>query len=89
MHLPERNNAYIPPPKLSEYLLSETHAVGKSKAKFFRSLGFNETNTELLEHQLLTIAQIEPTTEVMSSSYGTKYVIDGMIETPDNIAVQV
>jgi hypothetical protein len=25
----------------------------------------------------------------MSSSYGTKYVIDGMIETPDNIAVQV
>jgi hypothetical protein len=89
MQLPNRDNAYIPPPKLTEYLLSETHAVGKSKAKFFRSLGFSETNIGILEQQLLTIAQTEQITQVTPSPYGTKYVIDGMIETPDGDLVQL
>ena len=44
MQLPNRLQAYIPSEKLSAYLLSETHAVGKAKATFFRALGFNETN---------------------------------------------
>jgi hypothetical protein len=56
MQLPNRLQAYIPPEKLSAYLVSETHAVGSAKAKFFRSLGFDETNTETLGHGLLTIA---------------------------------
>ena len=44
MKLPNRENAYIPPRKLTEYLLSETHSIGKSKAKFFRAIGFDEEN---------------------------------------------
>ena len=48
MKLPNYKNAYIPNEKLTEYLLSETHPTGNSKAKLFRSLGFNETNTSLL-----------------------------------------
>ena len=89
MQLPNCDNAYIPPAKLAEYLLSETHAVGKSKAKFFRTLGFNETNSGDLKHQLLAIAQTEPVTKVLSSPYGTKYVVDGLIKTPDGNSVQV
>jgi len=49
MKLPNGKRAYIPKEKLTDYILSETHAGGKSKAKFFRSVGFNETNTSVLE----------------------------------------
>jgi len=39
MKLPDREKAYIPLLKIKDYLLSETHPIGKSKAKFFRSCG--------------------------------------------------
>ena len=89
MLLPDRNKAYVPPPKLTEYLLSETHAVGKSKAKFFRAFGFDETNVALLEQGLLSIAQTETVAEVVHSPYGTKYIVDGVLETPSGAFVQV
>lgn len=89
MFLPNRYKAYVPSPKLSAYLLSETHPVGKSKAKFFRSFGYNETNTELLEYGLSSVAQTQPIREVTSSAHGTKYVIDGTLETPAGISVKV
>jgi hypothetical protein len=44
MKLPNNEYAYIPPAKLLDYLLSETHSVGKSKSKYLRSSGFNEAN---------------------------------------------
>lgn len=37
MKLPDKEKAYIPLLKIKDYLLSETHPIGKSKAKFFRS----------------------------------------------------
>ena len=49
MQLPNCLQAYIPSEKLSAYLLSETHAVGKAKAMFFHALGFNEANMHVLE----------------------------------------
>lgn len=82
MELPTRELAYIPPLKVKAYLLSETHAAGKSKAKFFRSLGFTETNMILLERGLLSIAKTETVKEAVTSVYGTKYMIEGPLETP-------
>lgn len=89
MQLPNRESAYIPLPKLTEYLLSETHAVGRSKAKFFRMHGFTEYNVEMLEEGLLAIARSEPTIEVNPSPYGTKYVIEGSMETPNGAFIRV
>ena len=39
--LPNKEKAYIPLTKLKDYLLSETHSIGESKAKLLRSLGFS------------------------------------------------
>lgn len=89
MKLPNQSKAYIPPSKLTAYLLSETHAVGKAKAKFFRALGFNEINLVLLEQGLLAIAQTEMVKEVVLSPYGTKYIIEGFLETPKGSSVKV
>jgi hypothetical protein len=90
MKLPNRENAYIPLSKLTDYLLSEPHIVGRSKAKFFRALGFKETNIEILERGLLTIVRNENVVEEISSPHGTKYVIDGTLQTPigKNISIR-
>jgi hypothetical protein len=41
MKLPNADKAYVPPNKLLDYLLSLSHPVGGSKARFFRSAGFD------------------------------------------------
>ena len=89
MQLPNRNKAYIPPSKLAGYLLSETHAVGRSKARFFRAGGFDEANVALLEQDLLSIDRAGAVVEVDQSSYGTKYVVDGSFETPNGALAEV
>ena len=89
MRLPNKEKAYIPPNKLTGYLLSETHAVGKSKAKFFRPLGFDETTVEQLEQGLLAIAQTNEVRESIALPHGTKYVIDGLLKTPKGTVVRI
>ena len=64
------------------YLLSETHPVGKSKAKIFRSVGYNELNVGLLKKGLLSIAHAGDIVDTQSSEHGVKYVIEGLLQTP-------
>jgi hypothetical protein len=47
MELPNKANAQVPFEKIVDYLLSETHSVGRSKAKYFRSYGFDEDSAGL------------------------------------------
>jgi len=89
MKLPNRENAYIPLSKLKNYLLSETHVVGRSKAKFLRGFGFDDKNIDLLEQALLSIAQNQEVEEAVSSPHGTKYVIDGSLKTPLGSVVNI
>jgi hypothetical protein len=77
-----REKAYVPLSKLKDYLLSETHLVGRSKAKLLRSVGFNEMNAGLLEEGLIAIARAGDINEVVPSPYGVKYLIDGMLKAP-------
>ena len=89
MELPKKSRAHVPPEKVTEYLLSETHAVGKSKAKYFRSYGFNDENAGDLADGLLAIAQNAPVESSERSPYGTKYIIDGDLETPNGDMIPV
>jgi Domain of unknown function (DUF6883) len=82
LEFPNRENAYVPLSKLKEYLLSETHSVGKSKAKLLRSFGFSEMNIDMLMRGLISIAHSGEVKEVLSSPHGVKYVIDGSLKTP-------
>jgi hypothetical protein len=87
--LPNRENAYIQPHKLVRYLLSETHSVGRSKAKLLRAVGFNEMNIAMLEQELLAIAQLQDVHSVITSPHGVKYVIEGAIVAPNQISVRL
>lgn len=82
MKLPNLENAYIQPQKLTGYLLSETHAVGASKAKLLRTFSFSKENVAMLEQELLSIAQTQEVQDFIPTEHGIKYVIDGDIETP-------
>src|SRR5262245_34894911 len=89
MQLPDKSKARIPLEKVTDYLLSETHAVGKSKAKYFRSYGFNDSNASDLAEGLLAIAQSAQVESSERSPYGTKYIVDGELETPNGVMIQV
>ena len=89
MKLPHRKKAYIREEKLIEYVLSETHTVGRLKAKFFRSAGFSESNVSILKESLLAIARSQEVKEVKTSDYGNKYIIDGRIKAPKGNIISV
>lgn len=89
MELPNKFHAYVSISKITDYLLSETHIVGKSKARFFRSFGFDETNVNQFEQGLIHIAQTESVVEITETRYGKKYVIDGELETPSGAMIHL
>lgn len=89
MHLPNREDAFIPSEKLTDYLLSESHIAGRSKARFFRAYGFDNDNVHLLEQGLLSIAHNHEVEQEKSSVHGTKYVVSGTLETPRGTVVTI
>lgn len=82
MALPEAKSARVDLEKLTGYLLSESHPIGRSKARFFRGLGFNDSNSTLLQRGLMGIAKEGAVVQQVSSRHGIKYVLDGEIQTP-------
>lgn len=80
--LPNYENAHVPERKLTEYLLSEKHAVGKSKARYFRSLGYSETNVDQLQNDLVMIVKSNEITQKIETSFGSKYIVEGQLMTP-------
>ncbi len=52
MRLPNAEKAVIDAEKLRDYLLSPSHPVGRFKAVFFASLGYNQGNWQQFETDL-------------------------------------
>jgi hypothetical protein len=72
----------IDPEKLSQYLLSPLHPIGKVKAKFFGSLGFSAENARMFEEGLRKVARYGMVEEREKSPYGEKILIVGDIKGP-------
>ncbi|MFO8231799.1 MAG: hypothetical protein R6U20_03955 [Longimonas sp.] len=89
MKLPRRDHAFIPERKLTSYLLSLSHPVGRGKARFFRRLGFDLSNTDILRDGLLTLARQSNVVRAEQTDYGTKYMVDGLLSTPRGDEVPV
>ena len=82
MRLPHADLAEVNPTKIGAYLLSEAHPVGRSKARFFREAGFDESTIDLLTRGLLHIARTREVVETSATVHGLKYVLEGELEAP-------
>lgn len=89
MRLPNHGNAIIPKEKLTDYLLSETHPVERSKAHYFSSLGYSEDNIAEFSNGLLEIAHENDIAETIDIEFGTKYIVKGNLRTPRAEQVEV
>jgi hypothetical protein len=80
--LPNSNLAWIPAEKLAHYLLSTTHAIGKTKARFFRLCGYSESNLDVFARDLLDIAASGSVVDIVESDFGRKYIVRGKVKSP-------
>ena len=89
VRLPNARRAYVADRKIVDYLLSETHAVGRAKAGFFRAVGFGRHNAAELKRALINVARTGTVVDVRDTPYGRKYVVDGMLHTPSGRDVRM
>src|ERR1700732_5164472 len=65
--------------KIVDYLLNSAHPDNGGKARFFESLGFSVGAAALLIDALRGVAETGEVVEVVDSSHGEKYVVDGSL----------
>jgi hypothetical protein len=75
--LPNAERAVIDAAKVRDYLLSESHPVGRFKSAFFRSLGYSVARWEELEEDIRTHALAGDAETDEANAYGQKYRVAG------------
>ena len=83
MKLTGLDAAVVPEGKVVGYLLSPTHRAGRGKAAFFRRFGFSAEKWQELVAALVRHAAEHDVKTTEESRFGTKYVIEGALNTPD------
>lgn len=83
MQLPNLQEAAVPWKKVTDYLLSTEHEKGRHKAAFFLRHGFTSAKPQELVDALLNHARTYPVSKEEPSPFGTRYVIEGRIKSPD------
>jgi chromatin segregation and condensation protein Rec8/ScpA/Scc1 (kleisin family) len=86
MKLPHGDRGQVSEQKLRDYLLSLSHPVGRSKARFFRALGFDASQLDHFRSALLNLARHEEVETVEATPYGTKYIVTGPLQTPTGLS---
>ncbi len=80
--IPNYEKAIIDAAKLKDYVLSDSHPIGRFKAVLFQQMGYGQENWEQLakdicvQHLLLDAELGEKT------KYGQKYIITGDVKGP-------
>jgi len=81
--LPNAESAIIEESKVTGYLLSMDHPYGRHKAEFFQRFGFSTDNWGVLVTALRNHAINQKVVKADDTPFGSKYIIDGPVETPD------
>ena len=83
MKLPYAARARVDREKITEYLLCESHPDGSSKARFFSSFGFRVENWQVIARAFRKHGVTHPVVRLVESAHGTRYIVEGVLETPD------
>jgi hypothetical protein len=82
MILPGAQPAEITEDKIKGYLLNPDHPDGATKARFFATMGFATETWLVLAEALRRLASATEVAKRIETGYGTKYIVDGLLETP-------
>ena len=89
MRLPDAEHLRVDREKIVDYLLSASHPDGQTKAKFFRRFGFQQDQWRVLAEALRKQGMSHPIVKAVESPHGTRYSVDGPIESPDGRQPQI
>lgn len=87
--LPNAEKAIIEAEKLSGYVLSTTHPVGRFKVAVFRKLGYSAGNWKEFERSLRELIFTNDALEVEESQYGRKFMVEGSFGGPSGNTMQI
>ena len=80
--LPDDVTILVQERKVRDYLLSSTHPIGRLKAVFFGTLGFDSDKPAELVKALEAHGLAGDVVDRQSTGYGTKYVVEGSVRGP-------
>jgi hypothetical protein len=83
-----RNAAVIPAEKLRDYLLSPTHPIGRYKPTFFRTLGYDQSNWQVLGGDLRSLLSLDAE-QLDVTKYGRKYAVTASITGPNGRLAEI
>jgi hypothetical protein len=86
--LPNAESAIIPKEKLQNYLLSQSHPIGRFKAAFLRSMGYSLDNWEALERDIRSLLNNE-VEKSQETEYGKKFEVRGEICGPSGQRAEI
>jgi hypothetical protein len=75
--LPKADEVQIDRQKVSDYLLSPMHPVGRFKARVFKALGFDQSILDAFVAEVRRIAAEGDVVEVEDFAFGRKYTVPG------------
>lgn len=82
MLLPNGDRAIIEPRKIRDYLLSDSHPVGRFKARVFARLGFTAERWELFEQALREQHLNQPAESAGGDAFGQSFTISAILKGP-------
>lgn len=88
MKVPNAAAAVVEEEKVRDYLLSSSHPVGRYKAQFFGSLGYDQDGWRRLASDLQEILA-NNVSKIVEIDFGTKYVVPGQVIASDGTATNV
>jgi hypothetical protein len=80
------HSLHVETAKVTDYLLNSQHPRGKSKAAFFKAVGFSEENVGQFIAALRIHAAQNKIANVIRHRYGVKTVVDCFMSTPSGNA---
>lgn len=80
--MPNSRNAIVDADKITGYLLNPEHPDNGGKARFFLGLGFTREAWPVLAVAFRQMAASGSIVSRMETVHGTKYTVDGRIDSP-------
>ena len=82
MKLPLADRAIVPSEKITQYLLSRLHPVGRHKAAFFTAVGYCLEGWEEFADDLVQHAIHNEVSTMEETRFGVRFAIEGILQSP-------